>query len=227
MNVIEKDELAKQFELKIIKLSKRMISNREIAMEASQEVWFEILKNIEGFKGESEISTWVYTIARRTILKYSNNEMILTGKQINSHFNLDQIAYVGNDEDKNQWIKEKCDYCLTAFCHCLTSEARLIFLFRYISKLSISQISTIMELEEENIRKISSRSKLKVQKFMEKDCILYNPTGNCRCRIRKEILSIELDKEYGKLSIAADLIDFMIKFDKKIPEKCYWENIII
>lgn len=170
---VDKSTLVKQFGTKISRLSHRMIFHNRLAQNAAQEVWFEILKSIDTFKGSSDIATWIYTISRRTILRFAKAERVLSGKEINDHFDLDQIEYTGVEEEKPQWIKEKCDYCLTAFCHCLTNEARLIFLFRDIAELSNTQISQIMELKEENIRKIASRSKEKVKHFMEKDCVLF------------------------------------------------------
>lgn len=223
---IDKEHLVRQFGEKISTLSHRMIWNSELAKEASQEVWYEVLKSIDTFNGDSNISTWIYTIAKRTILRYAQNEKILKSKDIDNHFNLENIAYYGEEHDKKQWVKEQCDYCLTAFCHCLTNDARLIFLFRDMAELTDSQIAQIMDLKEENIRQIAYRSREKIKSFMQKDCVLVNPQGNCRCRIRKHIKSVELDKEYNRLAKAAELIEIFKKFDKELPRKNYWEKII-
>lgn len=222
---IDKEQLVKQFGEKISRLSHRMIWNSELAKEASQEVWYEVLKSIDNFNGDSGISTWIYTIARRTILRYAQKEKVIKTSELNNHFNLQEIEYCGEEHKKKQWVKEQCDYCLTAFCQCLTNDARLIFLFRDIAELTDTQISQIMDLKEENIRQIAFRSKEKVKSFMQKDCVLVNPHGNCRCRIRKHIKSVELDKEYEKLARAAELIEIFKKFDQELPRKNYWEEI--
>jgi len=221
---IDLNLLVEQFGLKISRVSHRMIKNNELAREAAQEVWYEIIKNLPSFKGESDISTWIYIIARRTIMRYSKNEIIHKGTEITAYADLGEIAYPESDQDKKEWIKQKCDSCLTAFCHCLTNEARLIFLFRVIAGLPYSQISGIMEIQEDNIRKIGSRSRDKVKNFMNGNCPLFNPGGACRCRIRKHIVSIDLDKEYSKLERATQLVNFFVKFDKELPAKNYWEK---
>lgn len=223
---INKEQIVREFGDKISSLSHRMIWNSELAKEAAQEVWFEILKSLDKFNGESELSTYIYIIAKRTILRYAKSERIIKDCEIDNHFNLESIAYQGDEKDKKEWVKEKCDYCLTAFCHCLTNEARLVFLFRDIAGLSDVQISNIMDLKIDNIRKIASRSKEKVKRFMKKDCILMNPLGNCRCRIRKQIKSVQLDREYERLSEASRLIDLFKKFDRELPRKNYWEKFI-
>lgn len=221
-----KKQLVEKYGEIISRLARRMIHNNEMAKEATQEVWFEILRSLENFRGNSELSTWIYTIAKRTILKYARNERIYKEREIDMHFDREPIDYSGTDEDKKQWIKDQCDYCLTAFCHCLNNEARLIFLFRDIAGLEYAQIAQIMQTSEENIRKISSRSKEKVRKFMNKDCILYNPEGNCRCRIKKQIKSIDFEKTYNHLAQTSQMIEFFLKFDKELPVKSYWEKYL-
>jgi RNA polymerase sigma-70 factor (ECF subfamily) len=227
MKSIDKVQLIIEYGEKISRLSNRMLWNSELAKDASQEVWLEILKSLSTFNGESNISTWIYTIARRTLIRFAKSEKLISSKEINDQFNRDPIDYTGIEEKKTQWVKEKCDYCLTAFCHCLNNESRLIFLFRTIAELPYAQISEIIGKDEDTIRQIASRSIRKVRHFMKKDCVLFNPDGNCRCRIQKHIREVELDKEYRKLEKAALLVDFFKKFDKELPQVNYWKNILL
>ena len=222
----EKNDLVEQFGGKISRLSHRMILDPELAKEATQEAWFEILKSLNHFNNDSNISTWIYTITKRTILRYAKSERTIKAAEFDEHFNHEPIDYKGTEENKNQWIKEKCDYCLTAFCHCLSNEARLIFLFRDLAELNDSEIASIMEIKVENVRKIASRSKEKVKRFMHKDCILINPNGNCRCRIQKQIQTVDLSTEYKKLKKGVSLVDLFKKFEKDLPRKNYWKKYI-
>ena len=97
---IDKNRLATQFGLTISRLAHRMIQNNELVKEAAQEVWYEIFRSINSFRGDSDISTWIYTIAKRTILKYAKSERIYNDKEINGHFELEPIDYKGLEEDK-------------------------------------------------------------------------------------------------------------------------------
>lgn len=51
MKSIDKRQLIIEFGEKISRLSNRMIWNSELARDASQEVWFEILKSLSTFNG--------------------------------------------------------------------------------------------------------------------------------------------------------------------------------
>jgi RNA polymerase sigma-70 factor (ECF subfamily) len=99
--IIDKIQLVEDFGSKISRLSHRMIFNNELAREAAQEVWYEIFKSADSFKGNSSMSTWIYTIAKRTILRLARSEMILREKEMNKHFELAEIEYTGNEYEKN------------------------------------------------------------------------------------------------------------------------------
>jgi len=223
---IDIQKIIKDFGPKISSLSHRMIFNKETAKEGAQEVWYEIIKSLNSYKGHSNISTWIYTIARRTILRYAKKERCFSNSEITNHFDKPEIHYTKNEDKRLDWVKEKCDFCLTAFCHCLNNESRLIFLFRKLVNLSYNDISIIMETSEDNIRKILSRSKQKVENFMNENCFLYNQNANCKCRIKKEIMKVDLQKEYEKFKKVVNLADFYVKFEKELPRKNYWKNFL-
>ncbi len=221
------NEIIKKYGLLISSLSRRMIRNTAIAEEAAQEVWFEILKSIHTFQGKSEFSTWIYTIAHRTIIRYAREERILKTREINQFFDLPEITTLKDEKSNAASVKERCDECLTAFCHCINNRSRLIFLFREIVGLSFEQISQIMETSEVNIRKDISRSRIKVRHFMEKDCILYNQDVTCKCRIKKFVSHYNIQEAYKKLGRTAKLARLYQKFDKELPRKNYWEKFLI
>lgn len=139
--------------------------------------------------------------------------------------NLSEIEYSDTDKNERDWIKERCDWCLTAQNHCLNNDARMIFTFRITLGLPYKQISKIMEMTEENIRQISSRSVSRITSFMNDTCPLYNPQGTCKCRICKQVTSLDLEKEYTSLQKLSDLW-ISIKNWKRITKKNYWKKFI-
>lgn len=223
---METARLVESYGAKISLIARRMIRNEEIALEAAQEVWYQIMKSLESFKGSSSISTWIYTIARRTIMHYAREEQSYSAAQFDEHFSKADLQYGGPDPERLTWTKMKCDDCLTAFCHCLDNRARLIFIFHEVVRLSYGEIANIMEIGEENARKIASRSREKVKSFMERDCLLFSTSPSCRCRIKKEITDLNLAAEYRKAARTADLADFYKQFDGNFPDRNYWEELI-
>lgn len=220
------NDIVKQYGTLVSSISHRMIQNKEVAKEAVQEAWYEIIKSIESFNGESELSTWIYTICKRTILRYARNERTATMSELRAFRNLSEIEYSDTDKNERDWIKERCDWCLTAQNHCLNNDARMIFTFRITLGLPYKQISKIMEMTEENIRQISSRSVSRITSFMNDTCPLYNPQGTCKCRICKQVTSLDLEKEYTSLQKVIRLVDIYQKLEKELPRKNYWKKFI-
>ena len=85
-------EIVEQYGVMVSSIAHRMIQNKEIAKEAAQEVWYEIIKSIDSFNGESGLSTWIYTICKRTILRYARNERIATMNELREFRELPAIA---------------------------------------------------------------------------------------------------------------------------------------
>lgn len=222
----ELNKIIEQYGSLVSSTSHRMIQNKDIAQEAAQETWYEIIKSIDSFNGQSELSTWIYTICKRTILRYARNERTVSMTELKAFRELPEIEYTNTAKDEREWIKERCDWCLTVQNHCLNNDARMIFTFRITLGLSYKQISDVMEMTEENIRQVSSRSINKITHFMKGTCPLYNPQGTCKCRICKQVTSLHLEKEYTALQRIIRLVDIYQRQERELPRKNYWEKLM-
>lgn len=56
------NELVLQYEKQVINIAYGMLSDREDALDAAQDVFIKIYKSISGFKGQSSLTTWIYRI---------------------------------------------------------------------------------------------------------------------------------------------------------------------
>lgn len=59
---------------KIFRLCLGFVREKELANDLFQEILIKIWRNLESFKGESEISTWIYRIAYNTALTFIAKE---------------------------------------------------------------------------------------------------------------------------------------------------------
>ena len=81
-----KEEITKEYRGLVSAVSHRIIQNPEIAKDAAQEAWMEILKSLKTFKGDSKISTWIYTIASRVILRLAKSEKVYSTRYLSEYF---------------------------------------------------------------------------------------------------------------------------------------------
>lgn len=208
-------------------LCTRMIQDTSLAEDASQEVWFEIVKSIDTFEGKSKLSTWIYKICYRVINKMAQKEKVYSTQRLSSYFRDGELSIPENiDYDHRIWIKEMCNKCLTGILHCLNNETRLIYLLRDIALLEYEDIAIIMDKEEASVRKILSRGRKKLKNFLNDECVLYNPHGNCKCRMKKLVVDIKLDEKFTKLRELSKSAKFYLNSEKLLPQKNYWEKFI-
>lgn len=223
------DELVRNYGKIVTSLCRRMIRNPEDAEEAAQEVWIQVMKSLGSFKGESKFTTWLYTLTRRTVQRYLNREKLYSTAFLREFFHshedkgmqeLEEIPV----EDRSSWMKLQCDACLTGILHCLDNEARLIYLFRTLTRLEYQDLSVIFDRPEAAIRQIFSRSCRKVNAFLNDECLLYNPQGSCRCKMRDPIKYLENQGEYQKVRDLAGKMFFLQKADIYLNNLNFWEK---
>jgi RNA polymerase sigma factor (sigma-70 family) len=206
--------IAEKYGSIVTAISFRMIEDRELAQDAAQEAWIEIIKSLPSFKGESKISTWIYSVASRTILRHANNERKYSVRYISEFLDGDEIVYSDSNLEETEWTKEMCDKCITGSIHCLTNEERLIYLLNEVAGLDSKEIAGILPVTDTAIRKKMSRSRTKLHSFLNNQCILYNPEGNCKCRMIKNVNKINLQKEFQKIKNDIHEISFLGQCDE-------------
>ncbi|MGM0415015.1 MAG: RNA polymerase sigma factor [Bacillota bacterium] len=206
-------------------LSYRMIPDSHIAEEAAQEVWYEVIKSLDSFRGESKISTWIYKIAYRVISKYWPNKRLYDENFLKHCFDGPDVRIPEEiDYDGKLWLKEQCDRCLTAVLQCLRPEKKIAYILRDGAELTYEDIAEVLDKKEVTVRKIVSRSRKKIRKFLSDQCTLYNPDGDCNCRIKDEVEDFNIGEEYEKIYSMIDEARFYAASEKVLPEKNYWKK---
>jgi RNA polymerase sigma-70 factor (ECF subfamily) len=62
------ERIIREYQDKIFRLAYSMLGDRAAAEETAQDVLVRVWKGLPGFRAESSISTWIYTIARNACL---------------------------------------------------------------------------------------------------------------------------------------------------------------
>ncbi len=197
-------ELAARYGRLVSSICRRMIRDEETARDAVQEAWVEILRGLPSFRGESSESTWVYSITARTAMRHSAKEQVYSTRVLRGYFHgpereLPQDAGVDSGVERQAWIREMCDKCLTGILHCLDNETRLAYISRDMAEVPYDVIARVLGKDERAVRKMVSRARLKLRNFLNDECALANPRAKCKCRMRRWVEDIDLPQEYERL----------------------------
>lgn len=218
--------LVQEYGTYVNKLVFRMVKERSLAEDISQEIWLEILKSISTFKGNSKLSTWIYTIASRIILKRSVAEAVITHDQFEDFFATPLEYSVEPTVEKSLWVKEKCDRCVTSFLRCIKHEERLALLLHDFLELDYFTVAEITETQEATLRKQVSRGRKKISSCIQSVCPLVGDRGTCRCHISREVHEAELKESFRKFQSAYEKANELTLLEMTFPTKNYWEKFI-
>ncbi|EQB89569.1 RNA polymerase sigma-70 factor (ECF subfamily) [Clostridium punense] len=159
----EFDNLYKEYSEGIFKYLIYLTGNKSSAEELLQETFFQAFKSINRFKGESKISTWLYSIARNVYLKqYSKNKKynICELNEFSSYINPQDLL------ETNYERKETLREVLKKISN-LDFDSRQVVLFRVVNELSFKDIGDILGKSENWARVTFHRVKVRLRKEIE------------------------------------------------------------
>lgn len=220
------EQVAVEYGRMVSSICTRMIVDSHVAEEAAQETWLEITRSLINFRNQSKISTWIYTITRRVVIRYSQKEKRYSTNYLSRYFRSEEPAVDFPDVrlEYSQNVKEQCDKCMVGILHCLDNDSRLAYIMRDIAGLSYEEIGDVFEKTEPAVRKNISRSRNKLRRFLQMECYLFNPEGNCKCRMKDAVKEINLDKEFYKLRQTVYKMRFFKEAEKILPRKNFWKK---
>lgn len=83
------NDLVQQYEQRVFRLVFRMLGRREEAEDMVQEVFVQVFKAVEAFRGDSKLSTWIYRIA---INLCKNRAKYLSRRRTESEDELEHVS---------------------------------------------------------------------------------------------------------------------------------------
>lgn len=202
----------------------RMTRDQEAAREAAQEVWVAVLEGLPRFRGDSALSTWIYTIARRVVSHYAQarhvDDIRLLAAAYEAPGELDPPDVP--DLDHDLWVREMCDLCISGMLQCLETDMRLAYLLREIAELEYDDVATVLEVAPDAARQMVSRARRKLNRFMSGHCALANPDGPCRCRMRRRVEDVDLPAQFARLRTTRARARVIKESEQVLPSKDFW-----
>ncbi len=144
-----------------------MNHNASLSEDLASEVFLEVVKSISTFRGESDIKTWLFTIARRKWYAYlrKKNRQVPT-QSIHDLYDTMELSTVDNSA-----AEEVTDI----INHILMQEPKLTrqVVQMRLEGYSYYEISTKHQISEASARVIYFRAKAKIKKHFEKEGFRY------------------------------------------------------
>lgn len=230
---ITKEELTRLLEEiknQIFNLSIRMLSNVQLAEDATQDILLKIINQIDTLKDENKFEPWALTIAKNyllNVIKEDSRFKRISFEVMEKDCNIPMNEFYLNDIpdlDKNKMLIELKISCSQAMLMCLSKEERYIYILSSMFELNSVNGSAIMEITPDNYRQKLHRAKLRLKNFLENNCGLINKSATCKCnkrldyaisngRISKERLTFTEEKYLSDEMNIKSFIEMMEKYE--------------
>jgi RNA polymerase sigma-70 factor, ECF subfamily len=154
---------------RLYRMAVRMTGNDQDAEDVLQETFIKIFRSIEGFKGNSSLSTWIYRIAM-------NEALMLLRKRKPEGFSLDE-----EDEDEDltphevaAWdplpeqvlLSTEMNRHLNEAVMLLPETLRSVFLLRDTELLSVKETADTLGITEGTVKVRLLRARLKLREYL-------------------------------------------------------------
>ncbi len=180
------EEVVKGVQGMIYNLALRMLWHPEDAKDVTQEILIKIVTHLTRFEFRSSFKTWAYRVASNELLNYKRKKDRIKisfedfRKQL-LHNQSNHISHTNNAAERNLLIQEAKIGCSNAMLQCLNETSRLVYIIGEILELNSKEGAFILQTSPENFRKILSRARNALHKFLNRNCGIVNPENTCRC----------------------------------------------
>tara|TARA_B100001173_G_C15873403_1_gene498284 strand:+ start:117 stop:668 length:552 start_codon:yes stop_codon:yes gene_type:complete len=157
--------LMDKYQEKVYSVIRRMVIDHDAADDAAQETFVKVWKNIESFKGDSKLYTWIYRIATNEALNHlrkKKRRFFIPIGDIEHELSssLDTDIYYSGDE-----IQLKLQKSLLK----LPEKQRLVFNMKYFEEMKFKDIAEVMDVSVGSLKAQYHHAVKKIEKFIKED----------------------------------------------------------
>ena len=157
--------LMDKYQEKVYSVIRGMVIDHDAADDAAQETFVKVWKNIESFKGDSKLYTWIYRIATNEALNHlrkKKRRFFIPIGDIEHELSssLDTDIYYSGDE-----IQLKLQKSLLK----LPEKQRLVFNMKYFEEMKFKDIAEVMDVSVGSLKAQYHHAVKKIEKFIKED----------------------------------------------------------
>ncbi len=144
---------------------RRLVVNHEDANDVLQHVFIKVWKNLEKFRGESGIYTWMYRIASNESFTYLRKEKKRRSISIDN-----EDMDLGNQLKADQHFSaNEMEWKLQVAMQKLPEKQKAVFSLRYYDEMPYSEISEVLETSEGALKASYHHAVKKIKQMLTED----------------------------------------------------------
>jgi len=167
------EEIVSRYESKVMSLALRFTRNQEDAEEVMQDVFTTVYRKIEGFRGQSAFSSWLYRIvvnaAFMKLRKRKQNQSVPMDDLAPAvkHYTFERESINGS-YSQNVAVSHEMQQVIQSAVNRLPDQYRAVFVLRDVDGLSNQETGEILNLSIPAVKSRLHRSRIMLRKKLQR-----------------------------------------------------------
>ena len=175
-NKISFNDIHREFHHKILHYISKLVSKDE-AEDITQEVFEKVNRGLAGFKGKSQLSTWIYRIATNSALdRLRSPSYKRSGEELIEEADEDKNVWTNNKKVPvdQQLIRKEMSECVQEHIDKLPSDYKAVILLSEQEGLTNQEIADILQISLDNVKIRLHRARTSLKKILDEACDFYH-----------------------------------------------------
>jgi RNA polymerase sigma-70 factor (ECF subfamily) len=176
--------LFNQYGKRIYNFAFKMCGNKEDADDIVQSTFIQVITNINGFREESGLYTWLYKIAKNQCFRLLEKRRKTSFTSLDHLVNMDISIESSDDYDdleKQYYINEVKEGCLLGLLRCLPLYQRVAFILNILLDIKTKETAVIINKSETATRLLVHRARYNIKSFLCRNCYYFDKNNPCHC----------------------------------------------
>jgi RNA polymerase sigma-70 factor (ECF subfamily) len=169
---------------KIVGYLRRLVGDAE-AEDVAQEAFVKISKSLDGFRGESQLSTWIYRIATNAALDHHRKQSSQRAARTTEipdedDITSDESAVLQDNAPLHDvsLIRKDMNECIRGLVEKLPENYRIVLTLGDLEEFTNAEIADILNLSLDTVKIRMHRARRHLKEAMDAACHLYQDERN-------------------------------------------------
>ena len=143
---------------------RRMVIDHDDANDLLQNTFIKAWTNIDNFRGDAKLSTWLYKIAINESITFINKE------KAKNNVSIDEESFLVNNLEADEWFDgDEIKLRLQKAINLLPEKQRLVFNMRYFDEMKYEDMSEILGTSVGALKASYHHALKKIEQFFSSD----------------------------------------------------------
>ena len=168
------DELVGRYNKRVVNIAYSLLSDREDALDAAQEVFIKVYKSIGSFRGDSSVSTWIFRITQNVCKDFLRKRRAVV-QSLDADDEDEPKLEIADESESPEYISErneKAEVLRRAIAR-LDENQRLVVTLFDLNGMSYEEIAAIVKCPVGTVKSRLYRARESLRKILAENRELF------------------------------------------------------